>query len=340
MATPAFAESSYLSQVRRLRKMAVDALKLYPLRVRKLRFVNHGENTTFRVVARDGRHYLLRIHRAGYHSAAAIGEELSWLRRLARQNEFRTPSPLSSRRGRVLETVSQASVGARFVDVFHWIDGREFGKALRPSHMFEIGRTLARLHKSTAGVRCRHRRYWDAEGLLGKQAKFGPIDSLWGVSPEDQTTITRARRTLLRRLRSYEKRFPHRQGLVHADLHFGNLLRTHDNGIGVIDFDDSGYGFFAYDLAIPLMSAWSILGVNPRGTRKLPPYRAALIEGYASLAHWDVHDDDILDDMITARRLLMLGWLNSRSDHPQLRKRLKGAVRRTVKHVLSQRSLE
>jgi Ser/Thr protein kinase RdoA (MazF antagonist) len=63
-----------------------------------------------------------------------------------------------------------------------------------------------------------------------------------------------ARRRLLTRLRRIERKRPERLGVIHADLHFGNLLRTRD-GMSAIDFDDCGRGFYAHDLAVPLGSS-------------------------------------------------------------------------------------
>jgi Ser/Thr protein kinase RdoA (MazF antagonist) len=54
-----------------------------------------------------------------------------------------------------------------------------------------------------------------------------------------------------RELQRFERRFPERLGLIHADLHFGNFLDT-GAGPAAIDFDDCGRGFLAYDLAVPL----------------------------------------------------------------------------------------
>ena len=49
-----FAQASYLAQVRRLRVLADEALKLYVRRVQACRFLGHGENTTFQVTADGG----------------------------------------------------------------------------------------------------------------------------------------------------------------------------------------------------------------------------------------------------------------------------------------------
>ncbi len=43
-------------------------------------------------------------------------------------------------------------------------------------------------------------------------------------------------------------------GLIHADLHHGNLL-LHEGLLTAIDFDDCAYGSFAFDLAMPIYYA-------------------------------------------------------------------------------------
>jgi len=54
------------SQIVQMRRLAREALGAYPLAFPELRFIAHGENTTFRVDARvsGGRErFLLRVHR-------------------------------------------------------------------------------------------------------------------------------------------------------------------------------------------------------------------------------------------------------------------------------------
>ena len=61
---------SHRQQVARMRRLAVRALGAYPLADPELRFIAHGENTTFRVdaTASGGRErFLLRVHRPARH---------------------------------------------------------------------------------------------------------------------------------------------------------------------------------------------------------------------------------------------------------------------------------
>jgi Ser/Thr protein kinase RdoA (MazF antagonist) len=114
--------------------------------------------------------------------------------------------------------------------------------------------------------------------------------------------------------------------MIHADLHFGNLLLSQGR-IAAIDFDDCGFGFHVYDLVVPLKH------LAKRRKREYPRFKSALIEGYSRHCGWDKHDEEVLSYMMIARGLAMLGWLNSRSDNPSLRKPFKIAASRVVKEL-------
>lgn len=321
------AQASHLAQINRLRKLAELAVTRFPVAKPTLYFINHGENTTFRVEGRDGKKFLLRIHRAGYHRPEAIGEELAWLDRLGKGGEVTAPRPVRSKRGKFLESVEAPGVdGARQCDLLRWVEGRFVYKSATEKTFRELGRLMARLHASNQKKKVVHRRYWDAEGLLGKRPTFGPIDQLPGVPAAQQRLLLATRREVLAYLRRYERKHPERQGLIHADLHFGNFLVRKD-GIGAIDFDDSGFGFHAYDLVVPLTQITHLCKKNSK--KSFPAFVAALQEGYASEGRWDAADAAALPYLFAARRLVMLGWLNSRADIPEFRERLPA----TAKHV-------
>ncbi len=129
--------------------------------------------------------------------------------------------------------------------------------------MFEVGKTLGKLQNYAPRAKVRHRRYWTAQGLVGKTTKFGSIDALAGVTAKNQKLISKTRRFVFKKLRTFEEKFPRRLGWIHAALHFGNIVMV-KGVIGTIDFDDCGFGFLPYDLVIPLVSVESGLGLRNR----------------------------------------------------------------------------
>ena len=87
-------------------------------------------------------------------------------------------------------------------------------------------------------------------------------------------------------------------GLIHADLHLDNALFCHDD-VKVIDFDDCGFGYWLYDIAVAL---WEL-----RHRHDYVQFRDALVEGYTQyrpppgdLAH--------LDDFIATREVAFGLW--------------------------------
>jgi Ser/Thr protein kinase RdoA (MazF antagonist) len=331
-----FHQATYLSQVRRLRRLAQGALARYGLQGAALRFITHGENTTFRVDA-GARRFLLRIHRAGYHSREAILEELDWLRALsafaaAGAAPFSVPVPVASCSGELLESMTAAGIqGPRHCALFEWVEGRFVNRSVQPKHLHALGRLIAVLHGSTRGVDVRHRRYWDAAGLVGDAPKLGPIDCIPGLDPGAQRILTEGRKAVLARLLEYERTFPERQGLIHADLHFGNFMVRPDGSLGAIDFDDCGLGFHAYDLVVPLRQIAYLCEQNR--ALEFHACAASLQDGYSSAGRWDDHDQAILPYLFTARGLTMVGWLLSRAENPEIGKHLLGAAERMVQHL-------
>jgi Ser/Thr protein kinase RdoA (MazF antagonist) len=325
-----FNESSYLSQVRRLRALARKAMAQYPIRLQAIEFIHHGENATFRIRATNGQSYLLRVHRNDYHTKPALNEEMNWLKHLAKHG-ISVPSPVVSKRGSLIETVENEDI-SRNCSVLKWVHGDFVRKSVQPRHAFKIGQLLGEIQSLSPKGKPKGRPYWTAEGLAGSKPKFGSLDNLSAVSPRQQRLITKTRKSVLKKLKQFERKHPDRLGWIHADLHLGNLIWFED-GAAAIDFDDSGYGFFAYDLVVAYVSLRHCLGEKKR--HLLPEYKKALIEGYQTKRRWDEEDEAIFPHLFLARRLLMLAWLNSRSDNPRLKKLLKTSVRSVLEDLSS-----
>jgi Ser/Thr protein kinase RdoA (MazF antagonist) len=173
----------------------------------------------------------------------------------------------------------------------------------------------------------RHRRYWTSRGLLSPHAKFGNPYHIAGISQKQQNVISSAGKKSFKALASYERRFPERLGTIHADVHLGNVLRT-GNGLGIIDFDDCGFGFAVYDIAVATVALTAVLGEKRK--HEASAFKHALIAAYSQHAPWDSHDEEILPHLIVARRITMLAWFQSRSDNARLRKHFKSALTRAL----------
>jgi Ser/Thr protein kinase RdoA (MazF antagonist) len=321
-------------QIRRLRGLAVEALHSYPLSYPSLEFIYHGENTTFKVtdtgteIGSDPAHrYLLRVHRSGYHDDRSIRSELIWLDALHTAG-IQAPQPVRTRGGDNLVTVTVPGVPQeRVCSLLRWVDGRFIGRQTL-SHYYRLGHLMARLHEHTSKWRPPAgftRRRWDWEGLFGDDAGFGvPAAEVWRELPKVARDPVRragdAARELMLRLGTE----PEAYGLIHADLHFENVLFRGGSPIP-IDFDDSGYAHLLYDISVPLADALD--------RSDWDPVRDALYQGYSSVRPLPPGVEH-LPTMMAARAASVLLWATDTARfNDAFKERLEGWARWTAGRI-------
>jgi Ser/Thr protein kinase RdoA (MazF antagonist) len=125
-----------------------------------------------------------------------------------------------------------------------------------------------------------------------------------GVGQAEAEILARLERTLRERLGAFGAG-PDRFGLIHADTRLANLL-VHEGTTAVIDFDDSGFGWYLYDLGTTV----SFFEDDPA----VPALVAAWLDGYRA-AGGALTADDLAQawTFIAFRRLLLTAWIGS---HP------------------------
>lgn len=319
-------------QLLRLRRLARAALQAFGIEDARLKLLRHEHNTTFRVEAAGGP-YVLRINRPHVHTAQTVESELTWLSALRRETDLGVPQPLLSRDGSFVVVV-----GAAGVPMFHpcvllrWLDGRFRDRGLAPVHLRRVGILEARLHEHAD-------RWARPSGFLRPRvdtlSDAGKIASMAGSAaaslPGDHPTKDDAERALrlVEELVSADAaalvaralevvwattrkltQIPNSFGLIHGDLHCENLL-YHHGAVRAIDFDDCGWGFHLYDLAVTL---WE-LEERPRYN----DLRDALLGTYAR--HRPLPEDHSvhLRALFLLRRMQMLMWSLESREHPGFR---------------------
>ena len=97
----AFYRLSSRDQSRRLRAMALVALRDYPFGVGTLKSLSLGRNAVFRVDTTEGRRYVLRLSRpiSGMDMRKQVRLEMAWLSALSRDTDLGVPEPVPTRSG-------------------------------------------------------------------------------------------------------------------------------------------------------------------------------------------------------------------------------------------------
>jgi Ser/Thr protein kinase RdoA (MazF antagonist) len=140
--------------------------------------------------------------------------------------------------------------------------------------------------------------------ILGPNPHWGHWRQAQGLDAKGEALLACATAVLAAKLNAYGTG-PDTFGLIHADLRLANLMVDGDR-LTAIDFDDCGFGWWAYDLA----SALSFIETDPR----LPELIAQWVSGYTRIAPLRPEDRAMIPSLILLRRVLLTAWLATRAD--------------------------
>lgn len=294
-----------------LRVLAAQALAEWNLEGAHVEPIGISENASFRVDG-PGKRYVLRIHRPGYHTLAELESEQVWTAAL-REAGLDVPVPVRTRDNRGYVTLPFDG-GERHIGMLEWVDGELMGRIMHrepstfPEYFRAIGRIAAAIHnQSSAWIvpRSFQRHRFDIEGFVGDGAFWGPF---WDVPPLDagqRDVLANAREAIadeLSRLDDSADTF----SLIHADLHPHNVV-VGEHGLHLIDFDDSGFGWHHYELAVVLYQY--------RELDQFGDMQATLLDGYRELRAFTGADAAKLPLFFLIRTLVHLGWRADRPEH-------------------------
>jgi len=285
---------------------AAEALRAYEVHHdAAVELINISENATFLVTDPQSGPSELRVHRLGYHSEREIASELAWMDALRTEAGVRTPRVLPARDGsRIVTVAERGGAAARHCVRFEFLPGTEPTAELTRTHFADLGEITARMHRHARDWRRPAwftRFHWDYAAAFGEVARWGRWQDGIGVGPSERQVLTRLDDVLQGRLAAFGAGQA-RYGLVHADTRLANLL-MHDGSISVIDFDDSGFSWYLYDLS----TAVSFFEHSP----EVPALVDSWLDGYRRIGQLPAQDEAEIPTFIIFRRLLLTAWIGS-----------------------------
>lgn len=313
-------------QIRRLRRLAGEALTEYGIAPTSLSLLNHAYNTAFAVRGLDGSRYVLRIHRVstdpteagpvdGARSPSRIESELWWLNRLRADLGVSVPCPIRTLADEEVVRVARLEGGGgvpepRLCVLFHWMNGRFLDHRLHPTHLEGVGRLTAQLHEYSSTLEIPpgfDRQRVDKADERAEEFVARLFTDHW--SKESAQVM----RTVLRQVRRVQEELGQdagRYGLIHGDIHQENYL--FDGGaLRLIDFDDCGWGHYLYDLAVTIHE----VDYLPRGAE----LRQTLLDGYRQVRALSPADEARIHTFYMfymLRELQITTWFLQERDNP------------------------
>ena len=296
------AGGAVLDRVTRCAQQATTRYGCHPAAT--VRLLNVSENATYLVDDPDQEPSILRVHRLGYHTGLEIESELAWMDALRAEAGVRTPRVLAAADGRrVVRITDPASGEQRECVHFEYLPGREPVRR-DTGHFADLGEITARMHRHArqwARPAWFTRFHWDYDAAFGAQPRWGRWQDGLGVGAAEREVLGRLDATLAARLTAFGTG-QDRYGLVHADTRLANLL-VDDGAVSVIDFDDSGFSWFLYDVGTSV----SFFEHEPH----VPALIDSWLSGYRRVLPLPAADEAEIWTFILLRRLLLVAWIGS-----------------------------
>ena len=286
-------------------QIAIEAAKKWGFDADELTLAAHRENIVYRAATPTG-DYALRLHRPGYRTKAELRSELHWMAAIHAAG-ISVPRPIAAQSGALV-----CEVDHTLIDVLTWLPGRPIGakgvlhKIADPANLVrQLGQTMSKIHSITDGWTPPPdftRPAWDRAGLLGDTPLWGQFWTHPNLTPSERDLLERARAAADDHLARIEPDLDF--GLIHADMITENLL-INDSTLSVIDFDDGGYGFRAFDVVTFLFRF--------RGSDQFETLKTALLDGYSTRARLD---EETFDLFMLLRAFTYVGWIKDRMEIP------------------------
>lgn len=296
-----------------LERLANAALALWDVPAdATARLINVSENATYLVEACNGYKAILRVHRESYHTRRAIECELAWLDALTDAETVTTPGYYTGKDGEAIqEAIAEGLSKPRFLVLFHFVEGVAPDESGDMSDGYEeLGVIAARCHSQVLVWQKPpefERLTWDVDTVFGLEPTWGNWRDGPEVTDNVLVVLEKVEATIRSRLARYGNA-PSRFNLIHADMRLANLL-IDKNGTRLIDFDDSGYGWFMYDFAASI----SFIEDDPR----IPKLKARWLQGYRSVRPLSAEDECEIETFVMLRRMALLAWIGSHSEAPE-----------------------
>lgn len=287
-----------------------QVLERYGLASASVTPLHSYNNQVYRVELADRQRFSLRICGFLNMQLRSMEDEMRWLDFVAQHNPRLAPRPIANQQGEMV-TVIATPAGDRLACLFDWIEGSELGGAVTPADLAKIGRLVAALHNITRQFPFPnadndfHSDYCYDQSMMHQHRQW-IAHHRETIGSERVALLDRAIDTVLAAMNGIGTTSAN-FGMIHADLHFANLL-VQDNEIYLIDFEQLGRGHFCYDLAV----LWSELQTE---AGDFASRWQSFTAGYSEVAEMPFQHEAALQPFILATQLNDLDWIYN-ADNP------------------------
>lgn len=279
-------------------------LAAYGLGDAQTQLVQARRNHIYRVSDAAGKTYCLRLCPQSMEVQHDLADELRWLAFVAAQGQVAVPQPLPNRDGHLF-TITPTADGTLLSCLFPWLPGQPLSDNHNAAVARALGRSIAALHEAS-------RQFAFPPDAPAFRADYVYDQALLRDHHDwialRRSELSDAQHAILKSAIAYAlnafdqlPRTPSTYGFIHADINDENILADGER-VAIIDHEQLGRGFFAYDLARLRVA----LEVDPAMLAAVWPH---VLAGYAAVTPLPFADDVALEPFVVAMRLAFLDWV-------------------------------
>jgi Ser/Thr protein kinase RdoA (MazF antagonist) len=262
-------------------------------------FWRKGMGDTYRIEA-DGRLFFLKVFTALRRSRKDVEEEVRLLLHLA-QDGIKVSVPVGSIKGPYVLPLA-APEGERCAVLYKAATGVE---GTTETHRRALGKMVARMHQSADKLQPPYARDdFELEHLLDDNLAI--INRLMENRRQDYELIDRIAAHARERITSLLPRRHPEHGVCHGDLHGGDVLYSGDGEPELFDFESSGCGWRALDIAVFRGSSdW--MDTSPEAQAREQREVAQFLDGYTSIRELSKAELEVLKLDSAVHHIFLMG---------------------------------
>jgi len=230
-----------------------EAIKYYDIDESKLKYLGGFENFVYEY-EKNNESYILRLVHSSHRIYNYVLAEIEFIDYLY-INGANVSKIVKSINNQVSEKVDINKEDYFTVTAFEKADGEPVDKARKDKDKdfnYMFGKAVGKLHSLTKKYKPIHKRYhWYEEDYIGIGRRSLKEEDMFII---DKTLVLIDK---LKKLPMDEESY----GLIHTDLHFGNMLYD-NNKLTFYDFDDSSYKHFISDIAIIIFYQYWLIDIT------------------------------------------------------------------------------
>lgn len=251
--------------------------------------------------------YVARLSIRDGRPADQQRSEMAWLESLAALGGVAVPGPVTTTSGdHVVPVTVPGHDQPATLALLHWVPGTAEPPYQQPGVAQQMGAATAHLHRNAATIDIPDfdRPTWDYETILLKGAALTDPVATVNLGDHGWETLRAVADRVSQVLAATD---PSEHTRIHGDLHRENMIGLPTGGVGVIDFDDCGWGSPILDIATVLSSIHRIAHTIPGAYEK---FAHDFLDGYAEVFALPDGLDDLLEPHLILRDCFVLNFVS------------------------------